>query len=67
VFAFFTFVAGTNVFGIQWFLREHEAVARALWLTALGRSGAPGRTTLRAVPPVPDGDPNCERSERRRR
>jgi tellurite resistance protein TehA-like permease len=35
VFTFFTFVAGTNVLGIQCFLRHYEVAARALWLVAL--------------------------------
>jgi len=35
VFSFFTFVAGSNVLGIQFFLRHHEHIAIALWLLAL--------------------------------
>jgi tellurite resistance protein TehA-like permease len=35
VFGFFTFVAGSNVLGVQFFLREYEEAARALWLVAL--------------------------------
>jgi tellurite resistance protein TehA-like permease len=35
VFPFFTFVAGTNVFGLQCFLRHYDLAARVLWLVAL--------------------------------
>lgn len=34
-FTFFTFVAGSNVLGVQLFLREYRAAAIALWLVGL--------------------------------
>ncbi len=36
VFAFFTLVAASNVFGLQLIQRGHDEAARALWLFALG-------------------------------
>lgn len=35
VFSFFTFVAGTDVLGVQFYLRHYELLSQVLWLLAL--------------------------------